>query len=200
MAEFNWKTLNKLIFIILTVVTISWAWWISPRPGFSESQLQSIGGDFTLYSINGPVSLQSFRGKVVLIYIGYTQCPDICPTTLKNWADALNSFDQNTREQTQGLFISIDPQRDTLRWLDKYTRYFHRGILGLSGSFSELSRVTSMYRVNYSIQPADQIDYNISHSAFVYVVNPRGKVHSLLFHDSGVEQITSTIQSALAST
>jgi protein SCO1/2 len=83
------------------------------------------GGDFILQSHKGPIKLSDFRGKVVLIYFGYTYCPDICPTALALTSSALKELNESELAQIQTLFISVDPERDTPERLDEYTHFGH---------------------------------------------------------------------------
>ena len=195
MPQSNWTILNRLLLSLAAVVMISWAWWSSPRSGSYSPQPLSAGGDFTLQSKAGPISLQAFRGKAVVLYFGFTHCPDVCPTTLKNWAATLESLDKSTRDQVQFLFISIDPNRDTLQWLETYTAYFHHAILGITGSIDELERITELYQVRYAIQPGE--DYSVQHTPFVYVLNRQGKIQTMLPHDSAVGGIVDALTFAL---
>ncbi|MDH5324414.1 MAG: SCO family protein [Gammaproteobacteria bacterium] len=197
MHKSNWTILNRLLLSLVVVVAISWAWWNSPRPG---PAFTPVGGDFTLHSSAGPVSLKNFRGKVVLMYFGFSHCPDICPTTLKTWAQALDSLDPAAQDRVQGLFISIDPQRDTLKWLEKFTHYFHSSILGLSGSQQELQQVADLYQVKYRVEYSqnrpDEV-IKVEHTPFVYIINPHGGIHTLLPHDSSTAGVLNAVELAL---
>lgn len=196
MHRYNWTILNRLLVSFVVIAAISWAWWTTPRPGPAVTQP---GGDFTLHSKNGPISLHAFRGKVVLIYFGFTNCPDVCPNTLKKWADVLNKLNPDASDHVQFLFVSVDPQRDTLAWLDTYTSYFHTDIIGISGSFEELKKATELYNVDYKIKP-DNDEYSIRHTPFVYVLNPQGKLHTMLNHNSDTDTIIGTVNTALEDT
>ncbi len=92
------------------------------------------GGDFTLHSKDGPVSLHDFKGKVVLLFFGYASCPDICPTSLAFSTKALNTLNEDELAQVQPLFVSIDPQRDSVDKMAEFVSFFHPGFIGLTGS------------------------------------------------------------------
>ncbi|MCU7813331.1 MAG: SCO family protein, partial [Candidatus Thiodiazotropha sp. (ex Notomyrtea botanica)] len=83
------------------------------------------GGDFVLHSSQGKFSLQQLRGKVVLLFFGYTQCPDVCPTALSVLAQALNELSEDELQSVQAVFVSVDPKRDSFEALDEYVSYFH---------------------------------------------------------------------------
>ena len=107
------------------------------------------GGDFTLGSRQGPVALQDLRGKVVLLYFGYTYCPDVCPTSLGFIGLALERLTPDELERVQVLFISVDPERDTPERLEEYAVFFHPKVLGITGTPEELARVAELYGAAY---------------------------------------------------
>ena len=107
------------------------------------------GGDFTLQSPNGSASLHDYKGKVVLLYFGYTFCPDICPTSLGFTTQALSALTPDELKKVQMLFVTVDPERDTLDKLKAYTAYFHPSVLGLTGSPEEIAKVARLYGAMY---------------------------------------------------
>lgn len=109
----------------------------SPDPSF----------DFTLTSVNGDVSLSDYRGKLVLIYFGYTFCPDICPATLANVGQALRSMKDSQADDFHLIMISLDPERDTPEKLAEYVAHFHPSFIGITGSDEKLAEVTSLYGI-----------------------------------------------------
>ncbi len=137
----------------------------------------AIGGPFTLVSTNGEnVTDQSFRGKWLLIFFGYTSCPDLCPTALANVSAALEKFGPDT-SQLQPLFITVDPQRDTREVMANYLKSFDARILGLTGTQAQIDGVTKNYRVYVALDKSERggDDYLVSHSAYLYLMDPRGK-------------------------
>src|SRR5216684_2874011 len=137
----------------------------------------AIGGPFTLVSTNGEnVTDQSFRGKWLLIFFGYTSCPDLCPTALANVSAALEKFGPDT-SQLQVLFITVDPQRDTRELMAKYLKSFDARILGLTGTQAQINGVTKNYRVYVALDKSEKggDDYLVSHSAYLYLMDPTGK-------------------------
>jgi protein SCO1/2 len=167
-----------------------------------HSQLQLAttpqGGDFTLQGKNGPVALADFRGKVVLIYFGYTFCPDVCPTSLSLMAQALSSLEPAQRERVQGIFISVDPERDTPERLKEYAPFFHPAIIGISGSQEQLAAVTKQYGASYMKQkPNAEGQYAVDHSSVTYGIDPDGKLAASLPHASTPQQISDAIRPLL---
>jgi protein SCO1/2 len=127
-----------LALVLLLSVLLAWmllGWDTVPDDASLHEALELVhppqGGDFTLSSSAGRVSLTDFRGKVVLIYFGYTWCPDICPLNLSCLSLALDGLTPREREQVQVLFVSVDPDRDTPQRLHRYTAHFAPDILGL---------------------------------------------------------------------
>ncbi len=139
------------------------------------------GGDFQLQGADKRYSLQDFRGKVVLLFFGYTHCPDICPTTLSTVGMALKRLPTPLADQLQVIFISVDPQRDNPQHLATYTAYFHPHILGLTGNRQEINRVVKQYGAKYRIVPVDsESGYLVEHSAYLYAIDRQGKLMGLL--------------------
>lgn len=184
------------------------AFWepIPPRPVArvqAHSQLQLAeapsGGDFTLQSSRGDVSLKDFRGKVVLIYFGYTFCPDVCPTSLALMAQALSALQPDERERVQGIFISVDPERDTLDRLKEFAPFFHPAITGITGSPEQVAAVAKQYGSSYIKQPPDANGrYAVDHSSITYIVDAQGKLAASLPHASPPQQIIATLRPLLA--
>lgn len=144
------------------------------------------GGDFTLYSSQGKFSLQQLRGKVVLLYFGYTKCPDVCPTSLSIMSQALNELSGDELKSVQGVFVSVDPERDTYQRLDEYVSYFHPSILGVTGSESEIAEVAKRYGVAYSKVEleASAFGYAIDHSSAIYLLTPEGELRYFFPHQT----------------
>jgi protein SCO1 len=156
------------------------------------------GGDFTLQSPDGPVSLADQRGKVVLLYFGYTFCPDVCPTSLSTVAQALSALTPDELAKVKSYFISVDPERDTMDVLKAYAPFFHPGIVGISGSSEQVARVAQLYGAVYMKQKPDANGlYSVDHSSFIYVIAPNGKLAATLPHGTLPTQIVDMIRSQL---
>jgi len=143
------------------------------------------GGDFTLQSHKGPVKLSDFKGKVVLIYFGYTYCPDICPTSLALTTAALKELNESELAQTQTLFISVDPERDTPDRLVEYAHFFHPNILGITGTKPEIDDITKRFSAYYRIP--DHVsgeNYAVDHSSQTLVIGKNGEIKATIAHGS----------------
>ena len=140
------------------------------------------GGAFSLSDHTGRVvSDQSFRGQFMLIYFGYTHCPDVCPTGLSVVTQAMQALGEAGKE-VQPLFITFDPKRDTVAVLAQYMRHFHPRFLGLTGSREQAFAAADAYGVDVSATYAADtpgIDYSMNHSAFTYLVGPDGRLRSM---------------------
>ena len=154
------------------------------------------GGDFTLQSWRGPVSLADFRGKVVLIYFGYTWCPDICPTNLAIIGLALKQLTPAERAGVQVLFVSVDPERDDVERLKQFAKYFDPGILGVTGSEQEIADAARRYGAAYrrSEQSNSAMGYMVDHSSYTYLVGPNGRLVEVLEHATPAERIVGLIR------
>jgi protein SCO1 len=151
----------------------------APQGGPAPS-VPGIGGDFTLETAAGrAVTKSSFRGKWLLVYFGYTACPDACPTALSAIAAALDALGPLAAE-VQPLFVTVDPKRDTPAVIGNYVKTFDPRILGLYGTTEQTAAAAKAFRVYYAVRQLGNGEYAIDHSAFVYVVDPAGRVVELL--------------------
>ncbi|MDJ0805912.1 MAG: SCO family protein [Gammaproteobacteria bacterium] len=156
------------------------------------------GGDFTLESHLGPIALEDFRDRVVLLYFGYTWCPDICPTSLGLTSLALEALKPEELARVQSLFVSVDPERDNLERLKAYAEYFHEKILGITGSTEAIAEVAQLYGAAYrKIEQASATGYVVDHSAETYLINPRGELVEILPHGTQPELIVALIRKHL---
>lgn len=165
----------------------------------TDDPVTQLGGDFTLNSIDGPVSLQDFEGKAVVMMFGFTHCPDICPTGLATLAATLNLLPADQQAQTQGLFISVDPKRDTVERLDQYSRYFHPNILGITGNSDDVDTVVKQYGAFYRMvdMPDSALEYTVDHSSRVYIIDPEGKLADTQYHNSPPQALADSVASLL---
>jgi protein SCO1 len=144
------------------------------------SPVASLGGPFTLTEADGAtVTDRSFPGKFLLVYFGYTYCPDACPTALSNIAGALAKLGA-TADKVQVLFITVDPRRDTPKVMGDYVKAFDPRIVGLTGSPDQINAVAKEYKVYVAAHTEDGNDYLVDHSSFIYLMNPEGKFERLL--------------------
>lgn len=156
------------------------------------------GGDFVLQSKYGEFDLRDYRGKLVLIYFGYTFCPDICPTNLSHLTQALNELKQDELSKIQPVFISVDPERDSLEQLDNYVKYFHKSLIGITGDESTIASIAKKYGAAYQkVTGESQGGYLIDHSSFTYLVDQDGQLKESFPHASDPLFMVNTIRNYL---
>jgi protein SCO1/2 len=155
----------------------------------------TIGGPFALTDHTGKTRTDAdFRGKLLLVYFGFTHCPDICPTDLMAMGGALKSLGRQA-DQVQGLFISVDPKRDTPPLLAAYVDSFHENIVGLTGDESAVRRAAHAYKVYFNKVPgkADD-DYGFDHSAYIYLMDRDGKFIGVFPPSTPAERIAHVLK------
>ena len=132
------------------------------------------------------VTQQQYRGKVVLLYFGYTHCPDVCPTTLATLALALRKLNPGQVDRVRVLFVSVDPKRDSPAVLKEYTKAFAPQVVGLTGNQDQLEALAKRYRVSYSYgKPDEDGNYDVYHSNAIFVFDGDGDVRLLARESDG---------------
>jgi protein SCO1/2 len=167
--------------------------WLSGDAGNSPI---AIGGPFTLEDGSGkPVTDGDFRGKYMLVYFGYTFCPDVCPTTLTAVADAIEKLGP-TASRIQALFITVDPKRDTPMVVKQYAAAFGPSIEGLTGTAEQIAQVAKEYRVYYAEHrtgPGPD-DYSMDHSSVLYLMSPNGAFVAPVRADQSGDEIAANLK------
>ena len=175
--------IHKVLFLLVSIVVTSIIFTQEIEASeVTETSLkkpefyQNLGGDFSLTGPEGKtVSLEDFRNKVVLIYFGYTFCPDVCPITLSNLKLIMLDLGEKA-EDVQVIFISIDPERDNYEKLKKYVPYFHPTFIGLTGSEAEIAAVAKKYQTIFIKQKVEsEAGYLMAHTDVVLLVDQNGK-------------------------
>jgi cytochrome oxidase Cu insertion factor (SCO1/SenC/PrrC family) len=136
----------------------------------------AIGGPFTLVDHNGrTVTDADYRGKLLLVFFGYTYCPDVCPTELQNLTLALEDLGKDAGSRVQGLFITVDPGRDTPQALKEYLSNFHPAITGLTGTPEQIAAAARTYKAYYARAKGEGDVYLMDHSAFLYLMDRKNE-------------------------
>lgn len=176
------------------------AWWLN-RPSdarFAKCSTSSvagaaIGGPFTLVDETGAtVTDPDVLTKPSLIYFGYTFCPDVCPTDSARNAEALDLL-QSRGYDAQAVFITIDPERDTPERVGEFTDYFHKDMIGLTGSAEQIAAASRAYKTFYAKQPGDDAFYLMDHSTFTYLVLPEAGFVQFFRRDDTPKGIADTM-------
>jgi protein SCO1/2 len=161
-----------------------------------------IGGPFTLTAADGSaVTERTYLGKIELIYFGYTYCPDACPTTLNNIAEALSELG-SAADRIQTLFITIDPQRDTREVLADYVRAFDAHIVGLTGTPAQIAEAAKAYGVYYAPYKVEDAPdgYAMDHTSVVFVMNEAGRFVATFTPDTPPAQMADRLGKLIAKT
>lgn len=153
----------------------------------------SLAGHFSLTSQKGErVTDRTYRGKFLLIYFGYTHCPDLCPTDLSKMVEALNIVGPEVARKVAPVFVTLDPRRDTVRQMAEYVDLFDPRLQGLTGSEAEIRQAARGYKVYYYAGNVDGT-YVVDHTAYTYLVGPDGRHLAFFKHGADVKDIAATI-------
>jgi protein SCO1/2 len=158
----------------------------------------SVGGPFRMVDQTGrTVTDADFHGKYLLIYFGYTFCPDVCPTELQTMAQALERLGP-AAERVQPIFVTVDPERDTPRQLADYVAQFDPRLVGLTGTPEQVAAMARAYRVYYAKAKGDSPDnYLMDHSSFVYFMAPDGTLLDLFARGTNADKMADAIGSRM---
>src|SRR5262245_57107554 len=151
--------------------------------GTAAAQQSATGGDFTLTDHNGEkFRLADQRGKVILLFFGYTSCTEACPVILGRINSVFKQLGPD-REKALAVFISVDPQRDTPQVLREYVKYFSAHTVALTGKTEEIDAVVKQYGAKYEIEKSDSaLGYHVSHTTDIYLIDHRGALQSRFKH------------------
>lgn len=192
-----------LIFIagVLATVVIGLAlFWHPEMPERTMPKAAlPVAVDFTLQAADGPVSLKDYRGKLLLIYFGYTYCPDVCPTALAATAEGLKLLKPEELAKVAMIFVSVDPERDTPARLKEYAEFFHPAIVGATGSPEVLAVIAKQYGVFYARQKIETAGdgYVVDHTSETYMVSPDAHLLGKIAHATPPDQVVAEIRRRL---
>jgi protein SCO1/2 len=166
--------------------------------GARMSAARPTGGDFVLQSAAGPLDTKALRGKVLLIYFGYVNCPDVCPISMAAGAAALNALPPAERARTQMIMVSVDPERDTPEKLKEYVAYFHPAMIGAVGTAAQTAVIAKSFGAGYVRQPArPDGGYAVDHSSLTYVIDREGKLSELLPLGASADHVVAAVRKLL---
>jgi len=153
-----------------------------------------IGGNFTLTGADGkPVSLVDLNDRVVLLFFGYTSCPDVCPTAMLTLKTARGMLGEKA-SRVQIVFITVDPERDTPEKVKSYVAHFDATAIGLTGTPQEIAEVAAKYRTSYEkVETGSAAGYAVSHTDFIYLIDGHGRIRTLYRSTSPVKKMVSDI-------
>ncbi|WP_343563471.1 SCO family protein [Kiloniella sp. b19] len=202
------KTFNRLLLVLGfgLMVAIGGAAGLylfkNDSQGTSGSGTALIGGPFELTSHEGQrMTQEDFKGKYMLIYFGYTYCPDVCPTSLALMSQALDNLEKTDpaiAEQITPVFITVDPERDQVEEVAAYVSHFYPGMVGLTGSPEDVRAAAKSYRVFYQkAESSEASDYLVDHSSITYLMGPDGTYVQHFAHGTQADAIASKIRELL---
>lgn len=197
MSERILTVIAGLLALVVLGVALFWHPEMPERP--IPRAAIAAGGDFTLQSAAGPVSLKDYRGKLVLVYFGYTFCPDVCPTSLAATAEGLKLLTPEELGKVAMIFVSVDPKRDTPERLKEYAEFFHPAIVGATGTPEVIAEIAKRYGVFYAEQKVATAGggYVVDHSSDTFVIAPDGKLVAKIAHATPPDQVVVAIRKHL---
>lgn len=172
----------------------------SPPARFNATALTGVdwGKDFALIDHSGtPRRLADFKGRVLLMFFGYTQCPDVCPSTMASMRELMQKLGPDA-QRLQVVFVTVDPERDTQQLLAQYVPAFHPSFLGLYGDAAATAATAKEFKIFYSRQPGKAPgSYAVDHTAGSYIFDPRGRLRLFVRHGESTERIAQDIRRLL---
>ena len=199
LGEKKMKKYLPLIGMVVGSITLiaAFAVWDSTRAQELEI-LETVGGDFSLVAGDGqPVTLKSFEGRPVLMFFGYTACPDICPTTMITLKKVKKELGEDG-DKVQVLFISIDPDRDSPKLAQEYAGYFDPAFIGLSGTIEQVTDAAKKFRAFFKKKEGSSAaGYLVAHTDVIYLLDGQGRTRGLYQLTDDVKRIAGDVQKLL---
>jgi len=191
-------SISAFVMVLMTLALVA----CSPKPEFKNIDItgaSGFGSDFSLLDVDGKTrTLADFKGKVVVMFFGYTQCPDVCPTTLTEMQQTMVLLGPQA-DKVQVLFVTVDPARDTAAILKQYVPSFDPRFIGLRpADEAALEKVTKDFKIYYKKVPGlSQGSYTIDHTAGSYVFDPEGHLRLYIKHAQGPETLAHDLKELL---
>jgi len=189
------KRNNTFPLILLGLAAVLVGFGVYNMNKMPPSQYPDIHGEFSLHSVDGPVTSKDMLGKVGVIYFGYTHCPDVCPDTLLRIGSALKLLNSDELAKVLPIFITTDPDRDNPELLTKFAHHFNSHILGLSGSSKEIAAAAKSLLFGYKkAAPDKKGNYTVVHGSSIAIIRPDGSLDKLMSHTSKPADIANEIR------
>lgn len=199
--------MSRILFIVIAAVAVVIAATAGRYMMMGDGKVDqrqamqvNIGGPFSLIDSTGkPVTDKDFQGKYMLIYFGYTFCPDVCPTSLSILAEALNTLSPEKLAKVTPVFVSVDTERDTPEVLAAYVPHFHKNLVGLTGTADQVKAAARAYKAYYAKVNEDDPDgnYTMDHSSITYLMGPDGKYVTHFNHGTPSDEMAARLAEIL---
>ena len=188
-------TLFALVALILGVVGLYLATSTQKFGDQPATEFKQLGGDFTVETTQGAVSLSDLEGRIVVMYFGFLNCPDVCPNSMLTIKSALKKLPDAWQPNIQVLLISVDPGRDDVQALAAFAQHYDPNYLGATATPAVIDQITAQYAAYYSVEPADSpADYEVSHSSRYYVIGPDGQLADAMRHSTTANELAARIK------
>ena len=190
------KSAMSMLAVALLYLSNPYAMVEAANPETSTQAATEIRARFSLVDHQGrAVTEKTYRGKWLLVFFGYTSCPDICPMTLYDIALALKALDEDA-DRVQPIFISVDPERDTVDVLAKYIPSFGPSIVGLTGEPEQVKETAQSFRVYYEkvAIPGNPEAYTMDHQSYLYLIRPDGEFETVFPHGMSVDRLVAALR------
>jgi protein SCO1/2 len=193
------KSSRLLVAAILWALAAGFVGGCGDRPEAPKFKLTNLSGvdfgkELSLTDHNGkPRTLADFRGRVVMVFFGFTHCPDVCPTALVEMAQVVKELGRDG-DKVQGLLVTVDPERDTQQVLSQYVTAFNPGFLGLYGDAAATARAAKEFKVYYQKQPVKDGGYSVDHTAGIYILDGQGRLRLYAQHNAGASAMLHDIR------
>lgn len=189
--------MRKSQIIVAGFLAVAAAFFLVANPW--EKDERAIGGPFILVDGSGAtVTDMDFRGRYLLVYFGYTFCPDVCPTALGELSAAFGRLPDSKLDQIDVIFVSVDPDRDKGEELTKYAQAFHPKFRGLTGTREQIDAAAKAYGAKYEFVGDRQSgDYSIDHTSIIYVMGPDGHYMTRFTHNASPETMVAKLESVI---
>jgi protein SCO1/2 len=200
---FNGIAIAFAIAALLVVAYFAGRHYFAPAgheaPAIASPGTARIGGPFSLIDDAGnPVTDEDFRGRYMLVYFGFTYCPDVCPTSLNRNMQALDLLGEAQAKKVQPILISVDPERDTPSHLKEYVGHFSPDMRGLTGTPEQVAAAAKAYAVYYAKVPGDDpANYLVDHTSITYLMGPDGKFVQHFRHDLPPDEMADQLRKLL---
>lgn len=182
------------------------AWWLGNQTAHNAAAQEvsgkpAIGGDFSLTTQSGKQFTEAnLKGRYSLIFFGFSNCPDMCPTALATITEALNSLPEAVSKEIQPVFITVDPERDTVEQLAEYSKNFHPSLISLTGSKEETEQAARAFKVYFQSLPkeAGGEQYQVNHSGYIYLMDKNGQFKKPFAYDIAPDALAEQLKALTA--